>query len=908
MTARIYAFLLRAFPRQHRHTYAAEMLDAFEREVAARRREADRWRLIRFVLAAWLNVVSAGLGERRRHRQAGHMSRSFLASLDVILAWRMLVRYPGLSIVGVFAMSIGIAVATGALSIVAAMISPALPLPEGERIVSLVSWDASSNDREPRMLYDFAAWREIGSLDDLGASRTIERNLIVADAPPEPVRVVEMSASAFRVTGIPPLLGRQLLPDDERADAPNAIVIGFTEWRRRFGADPAIIGRSLQLGDTTYAIVGVMPDGFAFPVSDSWWIPWRLDPATFAPLTGPVISVFARLAPGATLDSVQAELGAIGQRLAAASPQTHEHLRPRVVPYAYAYSDMDNPENAIAMRAIQLIFVLLLVVIYVNVAILVYARTATREGEIAVRGALGASRRRIVAQLFAEAVMLAGVAAAVGIGMLSFALRFLEAALRPLIRLPFWISLRMSTQSVIDVAALTLLAAAIVGIVPALKATGRGVHGRLQGLSPGSGSRMQMGRLWTLLIVAQVGLTVAIMPAAMVQAFNALRFRTGDAGFASREFLRADLSLDRPSATPPTDADERTLRSEFAAKHAELERRLRDDAKVRDVTFSMAGPGRELALVLEVENLPAPVDPANYNIVAGSRSGHLVRFNRVAPEFFRAFEVPMLMGRDFTAADTRSDAVVVNRALVDTIFGGASPLGHRLRYVGRSREAEPQDVELDRWYEIVGVVPDFPVLESFDTYRPMHVYHAAAHGDLYPLVLSIRARISEPGLLGARLREVSAVVDPNLQLHSLWTTAEGVKREQGINRIIGVTIMLVMLSVVVLSAAGIYALMSFTVARRRREIGIRAALGADPSRVLAGVFARALAQLGVGAAVGLAGAFGLEQVLEGEMFLGQGVIILPIVIVFMLTVGLLAAIGPARRGLNIQPTEALREE
>lgn len=908
IATRVYRALLRAFPQRHRQTYAADMIDAFERALAARLRGGNRWIVIGFVLAAWINAISAGIGERRRHRRARYMSATWLATLDVVLAWRMLVRYPGLSIVGVFAMSIGIALAAGASTIIAAMISPVLPLPDGERVVSLVNWDASINDREPHMLYDFTRWRELKSLDGIGASRTIERNLIVADAPPEPVRVVEVSASAFGVAGIAPLLGRHLLPEDERADAPDAIVIGFTEWRRRFGADPAIIGRSLQLGDTTYAIVGVMPDGFGFPVSDSWWIPWRLEPSSFPPRTGPVVSVFARLAPGATLDGAQAELNAIGVRSASASPATHEHLRPRVVPYAYGYSDMDNPENAIAMRAIQAIFVLLLIVIYVNVAILVYARTATREGEIAVRGALGASRRRIVAQLFAEAVMLAGVAAALAIGLLSFAFRFLDAALRPLIRLPFWMTLRLSMETVVYVAALTLLAAAIVGIAPALKATGRRVHGQLQGLSPGSGSRMQMGRLWTMLIVAQVGLTVAIMPAAMVQAYNALRFRTGDAGFASREFLRADLSLDRVSTTPPTDADETSLRSQFAAKHAELERRLREESTVRDVTFSMAGPGRELALVLEVEDLPVPIDPADYNIVAGSARGHLVRFNRIAPDFFRAFEVPVLMGRNFTTADTRSDAVLVNRALVDTIFGGASPLGRRLRYVGRSREAASRDVALDRWYEIVGVVPDFPVLESFDTYRPMHVYHAAAHGDIYPAVISIRARTVEPGLLGDRVREISAAVDPNLQLDSLWTTAEGVTREQGINRIIGVTIMLVMMSVVILSAAGIYALMSFTVARRRREIGIRAALGADPNRVLAGIFSRALAQLGIGAAVGLAGALGLEQLLEGEMFLGQGVIILPISIAVMILVGLLAVVGPARRGLSIQPTEALREE
>ena len=902
---RLYTLALLAFPRRHRRDYGPEMIDAFERELAEMRQHGS-WIAIRFAIAAWLNAVVAGLGERRRLQRAGDAMTLF-SRLDFILAWRMLLRYPGLSIVGVFAMSIGIAVAAGAFTIVTMMLSPVLPLADGDRLVSIVSWDASNNNREPHLLHDFATWRQMASLEEFGVSRTIERNLITAGATPEPVIVSEISATAFRVAHVAPMMGRYLLPEDEQAGAPDTIVIGHREWLRRFDSDPSIVGRSLQLGDTSYAIVGVMREGFGFPVNDSFWIPWRLDPTTFAPRTGPIVSVFARLAPGATLESAQAELGAIGERIATTSPSTHQHLRPRVVPYAYGFSDMDDPENILSMRAIQVIVVLLLILIYVNVAILVYARTATREGEIAVRGALGASRRRIVAQLFAEALLLAGVAATLGLGLLAVAFRFLEAALRPLVALPFWMSLRLSADTVIAVAAFTLLAAAIVGVVPALKATGRRVQSRLQSLSAGSGSRMQMGRLWTILIVAQVALTVAILPATMVQAYNALRIRTGNEGFASSEFLIAQLSLDRASAAP-TDEGDRALGSRFASAHAELDRRLRAESVVRDVTFSLTRAGNELALVLEAEGMAAPEDAADYNIVAGSRSGHLVHFNRVAPNFFDAYEVPLMTGRNFTTADTASDAVVVNRATVDKVFGGASPLGRRIRYVGRSRETASRDVVLDRWYEVVGVVPNFPVPESFDTYLPARVYHAARYDDLHPAVIAIRTRIADPLTLSDTVREIGAAVDPNLQLHHLWTTAEGVRREQGVNRVIGVTIMLVMLSVVVLSAAGIYALMSFTVARRRREIGIRAALGADPNRVLAGIFSRAVAQIGIGAVLGLAAAFGLERLLEGEMFLGQAVIILPITIVVITLVGLLAAVGPARRGLSIQPTEALREE
>jgi putative ABC transport system permease protein len=912
---RIYVLTLRAFPRRHRATYTAEMIDTFERELGAQRRGRGPLRALAFAIAACLNVVSAGLGERRRQRRAGFTASTGFSWLDVVLAWRMLVRYPGLSLVGVFGMAVGIAIATGAFTIASALMDARLPLAEGERVVSLSNWDAATNNREVRLLHDLTSWQEMKSVEDIGVTRTVERNLIVEGKLPETVTVAEISASAFRVARVAALRGRHLLPEDERAGAPDAIVIGHDEWRRRFAADPDIVGRSVQLGSATYAIVGVMPEGFAFPVSHSFWIPWRLQPSAYEPRTGPVVSVFGRLAPGATLESAQAELTAIGQRLAAASPGTHQHLRPRVLPYTYAFNDMDDPENALALRAIQVAIVLLLVIVCVNVAILVYARTATRQGEIAVRGALGASRRRIVAQLFVEALMLASVAAALGIGLLSIALGQLDAALIVLAgRLPFWMAFRLSADSAVAVVALTLLAAAIVGVAPALKATGRHVHTRLQGLSPGSGSRMQMGRLWTTLIVAQVALTVALLPATLFHAWSALRFHTGDAGFASRQFLTAELLLDRASAASPTAAGEREFASRYGLVQAELEQRLQNDPAVSDVTFSMAGPGQERALVLEAEGLPAPLDPVDYNIVEGSKRGHLVRFNRVGINFFDAFDVPVVMGRGFQQSDAGLDttrttpAVLVNRSMVDTQFGGANPLGRRIRYVGRSREADARDVELERWYEIVGVVPDFPTVGTLDVVRVSRVYHAAAPGDVYPATLSVRVRGAEPGTFAGPLRVVTAAVDPNLQLRDLSTADDALRRDQGVMRLIGFTLTLVILSVVALSAAGIYALMSFTVARRRREIGIRAALGANRNRILAGIFSRVFGQLAIGASVGMFGAIGLEQLLEGEMFQGQGAVILPMVAAFITMVGLLAALGPARKGLSIQPTEALREE
>ncbi len=891
---RLYQLALRAFPRRHRDLYGVEMIDAFDRELTAR---AGRARLS-FGFAACLNAIGTGLVERQRQRRI--RKGPAFSALDFTLAWRMLLRYPGLSLVSVLGMSVGITIAAGAFTIVSMVMGTKLPLPEGDRLVSLVNWDASTNDRELRLLYDLEAWRDAKSVEDFSVSRNVQRNLIVGSRPPEVVMVAEISASAFRAARVGADRGRTLLPEDERAGAPAAIVIGHDEWVRRFGADPGIVGQSVALGPTAYTIVGVMPEGFGFPAYHSFWIPWRLDAAAYAPRSGPNINVFGRLAPGATLESAEAELTVISRRLAAASPATHEHLRPQVIAYAHAFSEIDDPEDALALYGMEMAIVLLLVLICVNVAILVYARTATRQGEIAVRAALGASRRRIVAQLFVEALMLAGVSAAIGIGLTAVALRYIESAMHTMVgRWPFWFSLQLQPGTVIYVVGLTLFAAAIVGVAPALKATGRHVHTRLRTLSPGSGARMQMGRLWTALIVAQVAVTVAILPMAAYFAWSSLKIQSGG-GYATAEFLNASLSLDRTAASP-TGADDKAFAARYGGALAEIERRLKEDSRVRDVTFSLTSPGRELFVVLEAEGVP----------VEGTKRGTLVRFNRVTPNFFSAFDVPVSIGRDLTAADASADAagvtpgVLVSRALVDQVFSGANPLGRRIKYVG---EAPSENVVPERWYEIVGVVPDFPAPGPLDDESEGRVYHAIAAGDLYPARLNVRARTGDPAALADPLRELSASIDPGMLLLDVSTAEIALKKAQGMMRLMGVSLALVILSVILLSSAGIYSLMSFTVARRRREIGIRAALGANRNRILVSIFSRVLAQLGAGAVLGLIAAVGLQQILEGDILRNYRAMLLPLVVLLMMTIGVVATIGPVRQGLRIQPIEALRDE
>lgn len=915
----------RALPRDVRDDVTGDLDEMF-------RRTRERRGPLRARLWYWRQTLSFSghfLRERWRDRRVPertgeHGLRLRLSAMDLRLALRILARYPGLTIVAVLGMAVGITISAGAFAILYTFMNPALPLDEGERIVQIQNWDTERNRPERRILSDLAAWRtELSSFQDVGGFRQIPRNLIVSGSQPETVRVTEISAAGFRVPRIPPLLGRHLVDADERRGAAPVVVIAADIWRNRFASDPAIVGRAVQLGDKHYTIVGVMPDGFAFPVNDRIWVPLRVS-AEQQPRTGPSITVFGRLAPGATFDSAQAELSAVGARAAAISPESHGRLRPTVAPYTFPFFDLHEPTTGWLVHLMQFLISLLLVVVCVNVAILVYARTATRQGEIAVRTALGASRGRIVSQLFVEAFALAIIAAAVGLVLTSIGLRQVNAAMvEAFAGVPFWWKFEVSPGVVAYAAGLSVFAAAIVGIVPALKATGRRVQSGLQQISAGGGGGMQFGRTWTALVVVQVAIAVALLPAAVFHAWDSLRVGLADPGTTTREVLTFQLTLDRTDApSEPSDQYERVFAARYAGTFVELTRQLETEPLVTAVTFASSVPGEEPTAWIDVDGVPSPNAPVEDGgwVATGTGAGHEVRFNRVGIGYFDAFDVPLLTGRYLQAADVEATGphqanvsagvggVVVNESFVRGLLGDSNPLGRHIRYVGVSNDAESDDEALGRWYEIVGVVGDFPAKATSTGLSPAKLYHAADAGWIPGAVIAVRVPGTEPAAFSGRVRELSAKVDPNLQIRNVATLDTVLRSEQRMMQVVAAVLAALTISVLVLASAGIYALMSFTVSQRRKEIGIRAALGADPARIFRSIFSRAFWQVSAGALLGGTIAAVLEMGTEGGLMQGHGAIVLPIVAVVMMCVGMLAALGPARRGLRIHPTDALREQ
>jgi putative ABC transport system permease protein len=841
------------------------------------------------------------LAERLRRRKGMDMSLG-MSWLDFKLGLRMLRRYPGLTFVGGLGMAVAMAVGVTSFAFFYASMHPTLPLDEGERIVGLENWDTSWNNQEDRIIHDFVAWRgELKSIEDLAAFREVQRNMISPGQSVEQISVGEMTASAFRLARVSPVLGRPLIESDERQGAAEVVVIGYTVWKNRFAARTSVIGESVRLGATVHTIVGVMPEGFAFPASGRAWVPLRADPLDYERRRGPGIMVAGRLAPGATFEIAQAELTTIGNRMAAAFPKSHERLRPRVVRYTEMWFDDERRSD---LGIVQVLISALVVVVGINVAILVYARTATRQTEILVRSALGASRRRIVAQLFAEALVLSTASAAAGLALAQLALAQAKAAAAQmgprLGAIPFWMTFDLPWGAVVYALGLAVLGAAIVGILPAVNATGRRMHARLGQVSAGSG--MKLGTTWTALIVIQVAFAVAVLPGAAYLSWESLRRAGSGPGFPAGQFLSARMVMEReipPSIDAPAYA--RAFDARYLDAASELTRLVKADPEIAGVTYASTIPGDEPEDRVELEGVPRP--PA---FAAGLR----VKVLDIGVDLFDVFDVPIFAGRPFHAADPStgsgspaSQGVIVNRAFVRLFLADGNAVGHRVRFLRQTRGTDPPEP----WHEIVGVVEDLPANPISLGEIGARLYRPSQLGENGTTLL-LRSKGADAGAYAARLQQIAAAVDPTLRLTRMVPLAEAYRQEQSGVHWGALVMALVTGSVVLLSAAGIYALVSVTVTRRRREIGIRVALGADRGRILRAIFARATAQLISGVAVGVLLAACIDRALNGDFMGGQWAVLLPIGSAFMMTVGLLAALGPARRGLRIQPTQALREE
>jgi putative ABC transport system permease protein len=772
-------------------------------------------------------------------------------------------------------------------------------LPDGDRLVVIETRNTLTNEPEPRMLRDFLEWRRgLQTIEELGAYRTQARNLVVGNSPPEPIRVAELTTAAFATARVNPLIGRGLLDSDQTPSGPGVVVIGYDVWQRSLGGRPDVLGLVVKLGDTPVTVIGVMPKGFGYPVNHDAWMPLPLR-GSYDALEGNAISVIGRLAAGVSRQQADAEMRVFGERAAAALPATHAHLRSRVVRLG-APDDLDIAQ--LALRNLPALLVLSIACL--SVGTLIYARTATREGEMAVRSALGASRARIMSQLFVEALVLAAVAVPVGLAAADRALAWgIEGANSGIGGPPFWMTPGLKLSTILYAAALAIISAAMLSVLPALKVTRARVQPHLANLGSG-GATLRFGRLWTGAMIVQVALTAIGIPVALESVSQTMRKVHSRAQFPSREYLAARIDVPFESENTPVSQERRGQPFEALA------RRLAQEPGVVGVTYGDQPVGAGAKRFAEVEASP------------GTKPAYDGEFRTLAvdPGFFEAFDRPVIAGRAFQRSDMTSSAstVIVNEAFARAFSrqtGDGSPLGARVRFATTSVDDDEELGARPRawgpWREIVGVVRDFGLDPDDNGNEQAHVFHAASAGALPSLVMSVRVR-ANPATLAARLPLIAAGVDPRLLVQDSQPMEDWIRhQDEPLMIAVGAQIAVTVL-VLFLSALGIFSLVSISVSRRTREIGLRAALGATPGQVLGRILSRALMLMGSGVAAGgvllmwsLALGAGPSGRAVDDMALFAGY--LGVTSAVMLAACLLACIGPARRALGINPTEALRE-
>jgi predicted permease len=837
-----------------------------------------------------------GVEQAREHQRDARGFRWLDNSrMDFTLGARMLAKYPALSLIGGAGLAVGVAIGAGFFAFLYSFLYATLPVEGGERIVALENWDVDANDEMRRSMHDLLMWqREMKTVVEIGAFRTIARNLTSAGRSAEAVEVAQITAVGFNITRVAPVIGRAMVTADESAGAPPIVVIGYDLWHSRFGGDASVLGRELRLGNVVHTIVGVMPEGYGFPVNHSYWIPLSTD-ATLGPREGPDIFIFGRLRDGASMSQAQAELSALGAQAASAFPLTHARLQPRVMPYAHPILDIQGITTR-DFAAMQSMISMLALIVAVNVGVLVYARTATRQREIAVRTALGASRRRIVGQLFIEALVLSAAASAAGIALARFGITqgFAIYAAEGNDAVPYFLNPDMPLAAYMYVAMLTVFTAVVAGVLPALHATGRRAQDTLKQASGTDGLRL--GRVWTAMIIAQVAIAVTGLPATMMISWSGMQRGLTRANYNEESFLAATVTADPdPPAGMPASVYERESVVRFEKTKTDLVTRLEAEPAVDDVTVAATIPGAEPRARIAIDGA--------VNVQAGALD---VGFNRVAADFFDAFGARIIAGRALRDSDGTgaTQAIVVNRAFVNQLLGGANAVGRRVHYVEAGRREAARDGTTTQ-YEIVGVVTDLGTNTIAPDLIDPVMYHSLRSSTRATAL--IRMRGNDPLQFASRLRDLTSALDPTLRLRIV--TFSEMKRQQMIGlRLMVLGSSLVIVTALLLSAAGIYAMMSFTVSQRRKEIGIRAAMGADAGQLLRSIFTRAALQLAAGIVVGTVLALMIDRASEGEMLGSFGRALLPVTAVLITIVGLFATIGPARRGLRIQPTEALRAE
>jgi len=800
---------------------------------------------------------------------------------DIRHGLRTLLKRPAFTAAALLTIAVGIGANTTIYSLLHAVMMRPLPFTEGDRLVFLCEHDSeyggSSMGVAPPV---FDLWQErLTGLEDIAAWHSVDRNL-TGEGEPERLRVTRTMGDLFGVLGIAPERGWFISPDDSAPDQARVAVVSHALWQRRWGSDPALIGQTITLDEQIFEVIGIAPEGFRFPDRADLFIPLSLEvPEGESLWNAHILWGVGRLRDGTTLPEVRTGLNTITAAIAAERPEEYAGITAGAQPLrTWLYRDIKAP-----LLLVYAVVCLVLLLACANTANLMLALFSTRQTELAVRSSLGARRSRIIRQLLTECMMLAFAGGFVGYLIGEAGRRLILVGIP--IELPAHLSFTTDPGIVLSILLLVVVTGIIFGIAPAFGAT-RTDPARLLARGGTASASLQQGRLRRSLVVAEVTMAVIVLATTGVAMQGYLNFREIEPGYEQDNLLTATVFL--PTFSYPTDQE----KVDFFTT---LQQRLQALPGVSGASATTGLPeGRQLwGRSLTVEGrAPEPGEPAD-----------IAYFWVIQPDYFLATGTPLLSGRDFTADEQALGApprAIVNERFVRQYWPEGDALGRRFHWGGTDSEAP--------WVEIVGVVADITGHDPTGQHRAgVFIPIGAYPSDRMHLVVRTSG---DPLEMVEPLKRIMAAIDPNLPLFEITTMAEILQREHWPILIGAWAFVVFAVVALLLAAVGIYAIISYTVARRQREMGIRIALGADRRAITRLVLIRigkmTFVGVAIGTTVGIAIMFALSRMLFG---LATPTVALPLVVAVVMTgVGLLAAWLPARRARSVNPVDAVREE
>ena len=817
---------------------------------------------------------------------------------DLRYALRLLLKAPGFTVVAVLTLALGIGANTAIFSLIYAVLLRPLPYEKPGQLVRLYETEAAPGNY-PFTGPDFLDWKSQNhTFQDMTIFKWTHAMNLSGGGEPLHVLGTPTEANFFSLLGARPLLGRTWAPDEDEPGRDHVVILSYGLWQGHFGGDPKILSAAIELNGEKYNVVGVMPAGFHYPSRAQLWIPIDMDSKSLGHRGSHSFIALGRLKPGVTLQQAQADTSVIAARLEKQYPDSNYKVGASLVGLHEDIVGESRDSLILMLGAV----VLVLLIACANIANLLLSRAIVRQREMAIRGALGAGRARLIRQVLTESVLLAGAGAVAGLLLASTAMKII-ASLKNF-SLPVANVIEINLSVLAFTVAVAIITGILFGIVPALQASRVAFYEDLKsGATALSPSRKRRGAS-DVLVVAEVGLSLLLLVSASLLLKDFLRLRSAEIGVRLRGVWTAQLSL--PDASYPEN------QQQFGFSQALLDK-------------LQAIPGVHSAALTNV--LPLEGGSNGYVTLRGrpfqAMSGPLVETHDISPAYFNVMSIPLLQGRTFTRQDANANlalwqrlselekahseltpqqkdaiatSVIVNHAMVAYFWPNENPLGQMFSYGDKNGP----------WLKVVGVVGDV---------KQWNITHAPVPECYFPLVASqfliVTLHTSSPSLsVTSQVRQAVAQIDATLPLYSVRTMDDVVAQSTSGQQFLALLLSLFSGLALLLAAIGIYGVLSYLVTQRTREIGIRMSLGASRGSVLALVLRRGMRLAAIGFALGLIGSF-----LAGRLLASQLHEVRPsdpatilLTAVTLGAVAFLACFLPARRAAKVDPLVALHYE